>query len=87
MECEGEEEKGAECVGVGKEGCGDRREEGGREMDSGRTHSNANGVSASFNTLLLMHASMRVAGDEKKASITLSHGGSCVAVANMNILP
>ena len=30
-----------------------------REMDSGRTHSNANGVSASFNTLLLMHASMR----------------------------
>ena len=54
-----------------------------REMDSGRTHSNANGVSASFNTLLLMHASMRVAGDEKKASTTLPHGGICVAVANV----
>ena len=39
---------------------GKRVAEGRREMDSGRTHSNANGVSASFNTLLLMHASMRV---------------------------
>ena len=77
--------KGAECVGVGKEGCGDRREEGGGRW----TLVVLTPMPTGFRLHLTRSSSCtqaceRVAGDEKKASITLSHG-ICVAVAN--ILP